>query len=56
MTLHEVVLIAVILSILLVGAVVKHYRDTHRMNDQGVTKPAAKATTAQPPYIKIQNR
>jgi hypothetical protein len=56
MTVHEIVLIAVVLTILLVGTVVKHYRDSRRINNQGVTAPAAKSTPAQPPYIKIKKR
>ena len=56
MTLHEVALIGIIMTILLVGAFVKHYRDRERVRQPGTTATTPKPTPAQPPYVKLKKR
>jgi hypothetical protein len=53
MTLHEIVLVATIATVLLAGAVIKHYRDAYRS-----AHPTAAATPkpkpARPPYVSMK--
>ena len=56
MTLHEIVLVATIASVLLAGAVIKHYRDAYRASHPAVVKGGItpKPKPARPPYVSLK--
>jgi hypothetical protein len=56
MTLHEIMLVATIATVLLAGALIKHYRDAYRASHPTATGTAAtpKPKPARPPYVTMK--
>jgi len=52
MTFHEIALVGTVVAILLLGAVVKHYRDRHRPVDAAANAATPKPKPVTPPYVR----